>query len=74
MTADDFVKYFDDFSVGFFVDTYVNNFLEVMMCDANDKVARTYYITFNEYAGETQLGVHFYNKRMYPEPCDMWGS
>lgn len=46
MTADDFVKYFDDFSVGFFVDTYVNNFLEVMMCDVNDKVARTYYITF----------------------------
>lgn len=53
MTASDFVKYFDDVSVGFFVDTYVNNFLEVTMCDVGDEQARTYYITFDEDAGES---------------------
>jgi hypothetical protein len=58
----DFVKAYDGFWIGYFVDSYINNYLEVL---TDTGFTQTFTFTLNK-AGTTFVGVEFYNPRMYP--------
>ena len=57
---------FTNLYIGYFVDTNVNNYLEVIGTNVNDNSSKTYTITVGSAAGNTYMGLHFYNARMYP--------
>jgi len=65
MTASDFVKYYEDVTVGYFIDTYVNNFIEVNSFGVSDTSTHTYNINVPHASQISWIGVEFYNPRMY---------
>lgn len=58
----DFVKAYDGFWIGYYVDTYINNYLEVL---SDTGSTQTFTFTLSK-AGPAFVGVEFYNPRMYP--------
>jgi hypothetical protein len=61
MAAQDFVKHFDELLVGYFIDTYVNNYLEVVGLSPTDTSVKSYKITVPSALSLSWIGVNFYN-------------
>jgi hypothetical protein len=58
----DFVVGYEGFWIGYFIDSYVNNYLEVL-----SDTGATQSFTFTTTAAGTQyVGIEFYDPRMYP--------
>ena len=67
MSASDYVKYYDATSVGFFIDTYTNNYLEVINQSPSDTKWNNYTFTVPQnQTTTTWIGVDSYNRRMFP--------
>lgn len=63
--ANDYVNYFDEFQIGYFIDSYVHNVLDIQ---GDTGTTNTYYFNLTKTAN-TFVGVQYYNPRMYPLGC-----
>ena len=58
----DFVKGYEGFWIGFYDDSYINNYLEVL---SDTGATQTFTFTTAK-TGVNYIGIEFYNPRMYP--------
>jgi hypothetical protein len=61
----DFVQAFQSFTINYYSESFVNNYLEVL----NDNGSANYYSFTLATTGYVYLSVDFYTARMYPLSC-----
>jgi hypothetical protein len=71
ISCNDVVNYYDEIQVGFFIDSYVNNYLEALTVPASTTYTYTFTIAST---AVTWAGIDFYNTRMSPYGCRSEGS